>query len=130
VPSGHAIFLFSPKAEKLRLCSRIADLLHLPMIAQKDGFSGHICEKCQRKVDRLEKAMKELADFRCQAKRVTQRGHLKRTKETSSSDGVSPDTAKVRPPYKKHLSRRQLDFDQSNYPLTEDSYCEIKCTMY
>ena len=115
VPSGHAVCLFSSKAEKLKLRSRIADLLDLPVIGEKDGFSKHICEKCKRKLERLEKAAEELAEFRCQAKSVLQRGHLKRTKETSSLDGVSPDTAKTRPPYKKHLLRRKLDFDQSDY---------------
>ena len=59
--------------------------------------------------------MEELTDFRRQAKTILQRGHLKCTKETSLFDGVSPDTAKTRPPYKKHFSRRQLDFDQSEY---------------
>ena len=123
VPSGHAVCLFSQKAEKQRLCSRITDLLGVP-VAEKDGFSEHICERCKRKLERLEKAVEELTDFRCMANSSfstmsIQRGQLKRTKETSSSIGVSPDTAKIRPPSKKHLSRRQLDFDQSEYTIVK-----------
>ena len=96
----------------MRSCSRIADLLDLPVIGEKDSFSKHICEKCKRKLERLEKAVEEHTEFRCQAKSVLQKGNLK---ETSSLDGVSPNTAKTRPPYKKHLSRRKLDFDRSDY---------------
>ena len=91
--------LFSPKAEKLRLHSRIEDLLDVPVI-EKDGFSEHICKNCKRKLEHLEKAVEELTDFQHQAKTILQREHLKCTKGTSSFDGVSPDTAKTRPPYK------------------------------
>ena len=107
MPSGHAVCLFSPKAEKLRLRSRIADLLDLPAISE-DGFSEHIREKCKRKLERLEKAVEELAKFRRQAKSVLRWGYLKRTKETSCFDGVSPDTAKSRPPYRNHVDSRNL----------------------
>lgn len=121
VSSGHAVCLFTQRAEKQRLCSRISDLLVVP-VADKDGFSQHICERCKRKLERLEKAAEELAQFRRLAsnsysKMSLQRGELKRTKDTSSSAGVSPDTAKVRPPSKKHLARKQLDFDQSIYTI-------------
>ena len=49
----------------------------------------------------MEKAVEELTDFRCMANSSfstmsIQRGQLKRTKETSSSIGVSPDTTVVR----------------------------------
>ena len=78
-----------------------------------DGLSRYVCEKCKRKLDRLEKAAEELEDFRRQvAHTYTQlglsRGELKRT---SSAVGVSPDTEKSRPPSKK-LFRRRLDFEQ------------------
>ena len=35
--SGHAVCLFSQRAEKQKLCSRISDLLNLP-VAEKDDF--------------------------------------------------------------------------------------------
>ena len=115
VPRHRAIDLFGPKAVKERLSFRITGLLDVP-VRVSDGLSRHICEKCKRKLDRLEKAAEELEDFRRQAARTyTQlglsRGELKRTKETSSAVGVSPDTEKSRPPSKK-LSRRRLDFEQ------------------
>ena len=59
VPSGHAVCLFSQKAEKQRLCSRITNLLDVS-VAEKDGFSEHICERCKRKLDHLKKAAVEL----------------------------------------------------------------------
>ena len=111
VPCSHAVCLFSEKAERLRLRYRIAGLLDLPLF-EKDGLSEHICEKCKRRLERLEKAVEELADFRREAKTSLQKGSLKRTKETSSCAGVSPDTAKTRPPNKRHSTQRQLHFDR------------------
>ena len=65
--------LFSPKAEKLRLHSRIEDLLDVPVI-EKDGFSEHICKNCKRKLEHLEKAVEELTDFQHQAKTILHEG--------------------------------------------------------
>ena len=99
---------------KHRLARRMADLLDLP-VAADDGFSKYICDKCKRKVERLENAAEELEAFRRMANStytvLANRSDLKRTKETSSSV-VSPDTARVRPPAKKQLTRRHLSFDQ------------------
>ena len=67
----------------------------------------------------MEKAAEDLENFRSQASssytklRSCRRGELKRTKETSSSVGVSPDTAKNRPQSKRRLTQRRLDFTQS-----------------
>ena len=114
--SDVAVSLFSPTAVQQRLPGRITDLLDVP-VARNDGLPGHICRKCKRKLERLEKAAEELENFRSEAKSLystlaMKRSELKRTKETSSSVGVSPDTLKTRPPSKK-LSRRHLDFENS-----------------
>ena len=37
----------------------------------------------------------------------------KRAKESSSDVGISPGIIKARPPSKKHMSQRWLDFDSS-----------------
>lgn len=66
----------------------------------------------------MEKAAQDLENFRTQAKSSytkllpCARGELKRTKETSSLLGISPDTAKNRPPSKRRLTQRRLDFNQ------------------
>jgi hypothetical protein len=89
-------------------------------VTRADGLPEHICRKCKRKLERLEKAAEELESFRSAAKNTfstlaLKRNELKRTKETSSSVGVSPDTLKSRPPAKK-LTRRHLEFENGkNY---------------
>ena len=86
-----------------------SDLLDVT-IAAKDGLPQQICNKCKRKLERLEKAAEELEYFRTQASSnptilTSTRRELKRTKETSASVGVSPDTAKTcRQPEKYVLS--------------------------
>ena len=120
MPSDAAVSLFSNTAVQQRLPDRITDLLDVP-VTQADGLPGHICRKCKRKLERLEKAAEELESFRCDAKNTystfaLKRNELKRTKETSSSIGVSPDTLKSRPPAKK-LTRRHLDFENGNSVL-------------
>ena len=118
VCSAHAVCLFGPTASRQNLPSRISDLLDVP-IAENDGYPEHICEKCKRRMERLEKAAEDLVNFRSHANssyaklRTCMRGELKRTKETSSSVGVSPDTAKNRPPSKRRLTQRRLEFTQS-----------------
>ena len=56
VPSAHAVCLFGPTASRQSLPSRISDLFDVP-IAENDGYPEHICEKCKRRVERLEKAV-------------------------------------------------------------------------
>ncbi len=118
VPSAHAVCLFGPSATRQSLSSRISDLLDVP-IAENDGYPEHVCEKCKRRLERLEKAAEDLENFRSQANssyiklRTCRRGELKQTKETSSSVGISPDTDKNRPPSKRRLTQKRLDFTQS-----------------
>ena len=62
-------------------------------VTQADGLPGHICYKCKRKLERLEKVAEELKSFRGDAKNkyctlALKRKELKQTKETSSSIGV------------------------------------------
>ena len=47
--------------------ARITDLLDVS-VAQNDGLPGHICRKCKRKLERLEKAAEELDNFSSEAK--------------------------------------------------------------
>lgn len=131
VPSAHAVCLFSIKADKARLRSRISDLLDIP-VTEKDGLPEHICEKCRRKLERLEKAAEDLVDFWHQAKSACtvlfgQGRQLKRRKETSSMLGVSPDTARNRPPSKKPLPRRQLEYDDRKQFVTS---MHAPCRLY
>ena len=118
VPSAHAVCLFGAIATRQSLPSRISDLLDVT-IAEDDDYPEHICEKCKRRLERLEKAAEDLENFRSQANssysklRTCRRGELKRTKESSGSVGISPDTAKNRPPSKRRLTQRRLDFTQS-----------------
>lgn len=79
------LFAFlSLKADKIRLRHRITDILDISM-TEKDGLPEHICERCRRKIERLEKAAEVLVNFRNQAKRIfnalfIQRRDLKRRK--------------------------------------------------
>jgi len=94
-----------------------------------DGLPNLICAKCKRRVETLESAMMDLTQFKkevtsCVATFLAQRRACKRIKDTSSDCGVSPDTAKARPPSKK-MSHRRLDFGPST---TND---ECRCSyMY
>jgi len=122
IASGSAVYLFSQTAVHQNLPGRITDLLDVP-IAAEDGLPQHICNICKRKLGRLEKAAEELEDFRTQASSnhtilASTRPELKRTKETSASVGVSPDTAKGKPASKKPLLQSNLDFEHSKTEVT------------
>lgn len=71
-------------------------------------------------METLERATEDLRKFRSQANEVygslvMAKTGLKRTKESSGSIGVSPDTLKARSPSKKQLSQRQLDFGDGGF---------------
>ena len=90
----HAVSLFSSMAVKQQLPSRIENLLDVK-VAGNDGLPQHICEKCKKRVETLERATEDLGKFRSQASEIYRslvlaRGALKRTKESSASIGVSP----------------------------------------
>ena len=111
----YSISLFRSENIQQTLAARVTALLDVPVVVN-DGLSQVICEKCKRRLVRLEKASEELVDFRKTASDNYQsflpRSSLKRTKETSAMIGVSPDTQKARPPPKR-LTTRRLDFGQS-----------------
>ena len=113
--ANRAVSLFSSRAIQQRLPSRISALLSVPIDAN-DELPKHVCEKCRRRVETLERAAADLEQFKILASEsytaLTRRGPLKRTKESSGATGVSPDTLRVRPPPKR-LSQRHLNFEQS-----------------
>jgi len=70
-----------------RLPGRIADV----SIDANDGFPEHVCEKCKRRLEHLEKAAEDLESFRAQVRASyaslrLKRSELKRSKDTSSID--------------------------------------------
>ncbi len=138
IPTKHSISLFSPGGVQQRLPTRITDLLDVS-VASNDGLPGHICVKCKRRLESLEKA-EDLVDFRVQATACQQvlallaRGPLKRTKE-SSGTFVSPNTAKARPLSKCPVitTSRMLDFGPSSSDEPEREctvlYCMSNCVQ-
>jgi len=112
---NHTAALFSHGAMKQELATRIGDLLNV-VVAANDGLPQHVCDRCMRRVKTLERAAEDLVDFRSQVSEnykilALARGLLKRAKDAV----VSPDTIKARPPPKKLLSQRQLDFGHSKH---------------
>lgn len=116
ITSKHSVSLFKSENFQQTLAARVVALLDVP-VESNDGLSQVICERCKRRLVRLEKASEELSDFRKLARDSYQsflpRSSLKRTKETSAMVGVSPDTQKARPPPKR-LTTRRLDFGQTS----------------
>ena len=97
----HAVNLFGHAAVKTQLSSRPEDLLGV-RVAVNDGLPQHICERCKRRVETLERAVADLERFSSQVREsyeilLLTRAPLKRTKESSASIGVSPDTIRARP---------------------------------
>ena len=56
-------------AVKQQLPSRIENLLDVK-VAGNDGLPQHICEKCKRRVETLERATEDLGKFRSQASEI------------------------------------------------------------
>ena len=119
-PSRNMVALFSPTALKEELPARITDIVQLP-VDERNGFPRCICQPCKRRLVTLEKAIVDLRDFRRQAQEsyrtfmLAQVRSLKRTKQSSADVGVSPDTAKARPPSKKPLTAaKRLTFGFQN----------------
>jgi len=67
LPSSHAVCLFNPGSVQQRLPGRIADMLDVSVNAN-DGFPEHVCEKCKRRLEHLEKAAEDLELFRAQVR--------------------------------------------------------------
>ena len=66
VPGNRATSLFSPGGLQRQWASRITELLGVS-VRQDDSRSQHMCRKCTRRIEALERAMEDLRDFRKQA---------------------------------------------------------------
>ena len=80
-------------------------------VSIEDGLSQHICHSCSGKVETVERKLQALRQqARESIEKIMQASSRKRTKDTSSETGVSPSTAKARPPAKRMYSTgaRQL----------------------
>jgi hypothetical protein len=93
-----------------------------------------MCEPCKRRLNSLEKSAEDLQNFRKQAKRsrelFSSRETLKRSKETSS-DFVSPDTRKEKPPSKRISVPvgRRLDFGVQS-SSSQGEFTIITCVKF
>ena len=102
--------VFTPTGLLNRWPQRIESLLELSV--HNDGqLLTHMCSKCRSKVQQLEKASSELTEFKELANNalIKARAQLTKRPKNTSDDGVSPDTARLRPRCK--ISRKRLDFD-------------------
>ena len=63
----HGVNLFGHAAVKTQLSSRPEDLLGV-RVAVNDGLPQHICERCKRRVETLERAVADLERFSSQAR--------------------------------------------------------------
>ena len=92
-------------------------------VAIDDGLPQHVCMKCVRRVETLEKALKDLEEFRSLAGRsydeLSLSSSRKRSKDCSGAS-ATPDTIKSRPPAKNSTScsSRRLDFGQDLTDIT------------
>ena len=108
VAENRVTHLFTRKSVERGWATRITALLEVP-ISQQDNLPPYVCNKCISRVSALEKATVDLAAFKRSVRTVMQEAHqsLKRTKETTGSVGVSPDTLRCRP---RSKMARRLDF--------------------
>ena len=97
----HFTSLFSGNSLSQDLPGRVSRISGVP-ISQHDGYPDRLCRSCMSKFTSLEKAM---AKFQEVAKASYSTLSRKRPKETSSDTGVSPHTARSRPPAKRSRSR-------------------------
>ena len=81
--------------------SRLRKLLHLP-VSIEDELPQHICRSCSSKVETVERKLQALRQQARESVEKTMKApRRKRGKDTSSETGVSPSTAKARPPAKR-----------------------------
>ena len=99
--SKRAVALFSEVGLQQNWPSRLRELLRVP-VSVEDGLSQHICRSCSGKVETVERKLQALRQqARESIEKIMQASSRKRTKDTSSETGVSPSTAKARPPAKR-----------------------------
>lgn len=139
VSSKHSVGLFTPQANFDNLAARLGLLLQLPVSAN-DGLSKFTCRLCRGSLENLEA---KLAAKRSAVRAVYQRAGyvtgvarislaqippnqgsstLKRPKDTSGGPGVSPATAKARPPSKRPTVSRTLFPQGTKYLLRNIKY--------
>ena len=108
-----AISLFTPTGLLKQWPRRIETLLKVS-VSVDDGLPTYICVKCKTRIEHLERADKDLEEFkelaRCSKSALERvRCPVKRVKSTSGETGISPDTVRERP--KSKLSRKRLQFE-------------------
>lgn len=118
--------LFSAISLKKEWPSRIATLLDVP-VSKDDQLPPHVCSTCITRVERLERASTDLADFKRSARYSMSLGSrsLKRTKETTGEVGVSPDTLRERP--RSKIARRLQFTSKLAIPCTQNN---TQCNHY
>ena len=109
---NNTVPLFIKSGYKQNLPSRINSLLEVN-ITDNNDLPKHICLKCKRRLESLEKSALDLKSFKVlvnETHSALSRRPLKRTKETSGASNISPSTLRVRPSSKRLSSARQLHF--------------------
>lgn len=104
VTSKRALSLFSNKAMQQMWALRITSLLEVS-VSKGDSFAQHICLKCVRRIQSLEKASLDLASFKASSRSAME---LTRKRAIDGNAGVSPDTLRVMP--RSKVARKSLDF--------------------
>ena len=113
-----SVSIFSKNSLSVSLPVRIANLL-LVDVVQGDVCSSVICYSCRRRLERLEKAIEDLVQFRELAKGSLLQFEFvregKRPKETSGPQSeISPSTRQMLPASKKTRFSRSLHFSPSS----------------
>ena len=90
--------LFTNKSMQRGWASRITALLDIPL-SQNDHLPQHVYSRCMTRFVSLEKSSIDLSAFKRAAMSGFEHAQmsLKRTKETASQMGASPDTIRERP---------------------------------
>lgn len=126
----NSVALFSPVAVSQKLAARVASLLETTVDAN-DRLPHHLCKPCKRRFDTLEKAAEDLKSFRteaseCRRSLLARSVSGKRTKESSGSIGISPDTMKERP----HPKDIKCSPEDSLTLVKVKKHCAIDLIMY
>ena len=100
--SKRAVALFGHVGLQQDWPSCLCELLHLP-VSIEDELPQHICHSCSGKVETVERKLQALRQQARKSVGKTMKAppSRKRGKDTSSETGVSPSTAKARPPAKR-----------------------------
>ena len=86
----------------MKWANRLEELLRVPVSAS-DSFPPYICRACRGKVETVENKLSSLRYRMAHASYEKLSGDVK---HTSSAVGISPSTAKARPPAKRCTPRQ------------------------